>query len=636
MKRGALQRTKLLTLASIIFSTFLSTLPMQSAYAANCNQNVNNSTGVVAYESGIYCYVAFKDTTITYTWTKPSGLTKIDLLVVGGGGGGGARHAGGGGAGGIITLSDTTINSTSLTINVGGGGAGGAAKSSGDAGSEGSNGTFSRVTGGGLSDQTALGGGGGAWGTTSGSGASSGGGGCCGQGLGSATSPQGKSGGSGYYQNGVMWAGGGGGGYGNAGDAASGSGAGSGGSGGYVSWITQSVQSNLVVGHYTNSNTYFAGGGGGSTTSGNAGSGGIGGGGAGVNNTSAGTAGTANTGGGGGGGGMNGAGASKGGDGGSGVVVIRYIWDVTAPVITGPGSATGATSTKSISEGATAVHSFTASETVTWSISGTDSSFFSITVGGVLTISARDFESPADSDRNNSYIVEINATDTVNLSSKQTLTVSITNVNEAPTITINGSATTHAISQSENQSSVVTYTGTDVDSGTTLSWSISGTDAADFSIVSSTGALSFAANPDFEAAADSDGNNVYIVVVTLSDGALTDTQTLTVTITDANEISVLGAPSVSGDVYKGITTTISITSNAAGKVRFFVSGKRIANCLAVSTSGSGSSYTASCLWKPAVQGKQNLTASFTPNLNTFTSSASPKTDVFILRRTGKR
>lgn len=72
------------------------------------------------------------------------------------------------------------------------------------------------------------------------------------------------------------------------------------------------------------------GGGGGSQTSG--GDGGLGGGGAGTSNGRAGTAGTANTGGGGGGGWLYSGGS--GGAGGSGIVIIRYLTDVTPPFIT--------------------------------------------------------------------------------------------------------------------------------------------------------------------------------------------------------------------------------------------------------------------------------------------------------------
>jgi hypothetical protein len=307
--------------------------------------------------------------------------------------------------------------------------------------------------------------------------------------------------------------------------------------------------------------------------------------------------------------------------------------DSTAPTITGPSSATGASSAISIAENSTAVHTFTASESVTWSKSGTDGSFFSITsAGGVLTITARDFESPADNGSNNTYVATITATDTAGNATNQNLTVTITNINEAPTITTASSNPTHTISQGENASSVVTYLGSDVDTGTTLSWSISGTDAADFSMNSSTGVLTFATSPDFESPIDADTNNAYVVVVTLSDGSLTDTQTVTITITNANESASINAPTVSGTINKGVNTTITVTINVAGKVRFFVGDKRISTCKERTTSGTYPNNTAICTWKPAVTGRQFLTATLTPTDNTFSASTSARTEVFVARR----
>jgi uncharacterized repeat protein (TIGR02543 family) len=320
-----------------------------------------------------------------------------------------------------------------------------------------------------------------------------------------------------------------------------------------------------------------------------------------------------------------------------GTVTLYAQWtDAVAPVITGPSSATGATSSISISENTTSVHSFTANESVTWSKSGTDESFFSISAGGVVTITSRNFESPADSGGDNTYVVVITATDGASNASNQTLTVTITNVNEAPSITINGSGATHAITQVENLSSVLTYAATDVDAGASLSFSISGTDAADFSINSSSGVLAFSSSPDFEAPADSDTNNTYVVVITVSDGALSDTQTLTVTITNINEISNIGAPTVSGTINKGIVTTITVTSDVAGKVRFFVGGKKISTCLARSTTGSSPSFTATCSWKPPVTGRQNLTARITPTDGSFSAATSASALVQVIRRVNQR
>ena len=51
----------------------------------------------------------------------------------------------------------------------------------------------------------------------------------------------------------------------------------------------------------------------------------------------------------------------------------------------------------------------------------------------------------------------------------------------------------------------------------------------------SSGALGFTSSPDFEAPADADGDNVYEVVVSATDGTLSDAQALLVTVANANE-----------------------------------------------------------------------------------------------------
>ena len=66
---------------------------------------------------------------------------------------------------------------------------------------------------------------------------------------------------------------------------------------------------------------------------------------------------------------------------------------------------------------------------------GTDASVFSISGSGALSfISPPDFESPTDADTNNRYEVTVKATEN---SENDTLdvTVTVTNVNEAPSIT---------------------------------------------------------------------------------------------------------------------------------------------------------------------------------------------------------
>ena len=75
-------------------------------------------------------------------------------------------------------------------------------------------------------------------------------------------------------------------------------------------------------------------------------------------------------------------------------------------------------------------------------------------------------------------------------------------------------------------------TATDPDVGQTLSYSIiGGADASKFTIDPTTGALSFITAPNFEAPTDAGGNNVYDVIVQVSDGhGGIDTQAIAVTV----------------------------------------------------------------------------------------------------------
>lgn len=107
--------------------------------------------------------------------------------------------------------------------------------------------------------------------------------------------------------------------------------------------------------------------------------------------------------------------------------------DTTPPIITGPSGATGSTSSKSIVENTTAVHTFSANESVTWSLNGgADVALFSInsSTGSLSFLAAPNFEAPADADTNNAYVVGVRATDAASNATTQTLTVTVTDVDE--------------------------------------------------------------------------------------------------------------------------------------------------------------------------------------------------------------
>lgn len=91
-----------------------------------------------------------------------------------------------------------------------------------------------------------------------------------------------------------------------------------------------------------------------------------------------------------------------------------------------------------------------------------------------------------------------------------------------------------AASLVENIPAVLTATASDPD-GNPLSFSIAGgADAARFAMTPA-GALTFAPAPNFDLPADADGDNVYQVQLRVSDGSLSATQDVSVTVTNSRE-----------------------------------------------------------------------------------------------------
>jgi hypothetical protein len=89
------------------------------------------------------------------------------------------------------------------------------------------------------------------------------------------------------------------------------------------------------------------------------------------------------------------------------------------------------------------------------------------------------------------------------------------------------------LSLAEGATSIATLIASDSNQDS-LTFTLSGTDASDLTI-NSAGLLSFASAADYESAQDYDENNEYLARVTVSDGGLTDTVDLRITVTDVNE-----------------------------------------------------------------------------------------------------
>src|SRR5205807_2105622 len=206
-----------------------------------------------------------------------------------------------------------------------------------------------------------------------------------------------------------------------------------------------------------------------------------------------------------------------------------------APIISSNGG--GATAAITIAENSTAVTTVTASDADEigrascrergWAAAAEVS--INTTTGALSFVSAPDYENPTDAGGNNVYDVVVQVSDGTNIDS-QAIAVSGSDVNDnEPNITSNVGGATPPITIAENSTTVTTVTASDADAGTTLSYSITAGADSTLSLHDALPiSLSFVSAPDYENPTDAGGNNVYDVVVQVSDGTNIDSQAIAV------------------------------------------------------------------------------------------------------------
>jgi hypothetical protein len=101
-------------------------------------------------------------------------------------------------------------------------------------------------------------------------------------------------------------------------------------------------------------------------------------------------------------------------------------------------------------------------------------------------------------------------------------------------------------------------------------------------------------------------------------------------------VTTISSPTFSGVINKGATESMTVTMTIPGRVRFYIGNKRIPQCLAVPTTGTAPELTATCTWKPAVQGMQSVYAVLTPTEGTFSQATSDKSLINVLKRSNNR
>ena len=184
-------------------------------------------------------------------------------------------------------------------------------------------------------------------------------------------------------------------------------------------------------------------------------------------------------------------------------------------------------------------------ETIIWDLDGNDDDKLSISSAGVLTFNTvPDFEDKKDHNTDNVYEVTVVASDGTNKET-QDVRITITNVNEAPVLTV-----VEEVTFAEGGTgTVVTFEVTDPDANTTITWSLSGTDAGDFNDITKPsnepmkGELTFETVPDRESPADDDTSNDYEITVTATDeGGLPDEMDVTIIVSNEDETPTLSGP----------------------------------------------------------------------------------------------
>ncbi len=248
-------------------------------------------------------------------------------------------------------------------------------------------------------------------------------------------------------------------------------------------------------------------------------------------------------------------------------------------------------------------------EKLLYTLGGQDAESFAIAknTGQLMTKAELDYETKA------TYMVVVTATDPSGATDSILVTINVTDENDdaviatVPPNTAPAVSGESAVDYAENSAGDVgTFTATDPDAGDTITWSLSGADAASFTLVD--GVLRFAApaeedsgddangddangddangddangddangddangddanggdmeeaeaafSPDYEAPGDADGDNVYEVTVTATDSSgESDSIDVTVTVTDVDENR---APAFEADAL-----TLSVAENSA-------------------------------------------------------------------------
>lgn len=181
-------------------------------------------------------------------------------------------------------------------------------------------------------------------------------------------------------------------------------------------------------------------------------------------------------------------------------------------------------------------------QNLTYALSGPDAGRFNIdsATGEIRFAIVPDFENPTDQGLDNVYNMTVTVTDngTPNLVVSQALTITVTAVNDNSPVVI-ANPTVNVPENTATSFVILNVDATDADLPVQgLSYSLSGTDATAFNINTATGEIRFNNSPNFEAPTDLNHNNVYDVIVTVTDNGSptrSTSQPVSISVTNVND-----------------------------------------------------------------------------------------------------
>ena len=326
------------------------------------------------------------------------------------------------------------------------------------------------------------------------------------------------------------------------------------------------------------------------------------------------------------GGGGSDCGASGWGAGGSGVVILQYTIDVTAPTYSSSAVASSGTSlTMTYSETLSATtaaasrftisRSFTGLGTDTITISAVSASAAVVTltlsstiyVGDTVTVSYSD---PTAGDDANA-IQDSAGNDAISITN-QSVTNSSTQKRTQLTLTLASSSlsygsTLRLVASGGSGTGAITY------SVTSGSCSISNTDSL---TASSAGTCQVTASK----AADTNYLVTTSAAATITVSASGSSATITVAV---------------GTLTYRTTKSISAVASVAGKLTFKANNTTISGCKNLAAN-SGNSFTRSCSYKPSTRGYVTISVTLVPTDTSYNSSVTKSDTYFVYQRSGSR